>query len=206
MNINTLIGVDIGYEDIKFVQFKRQRTNDDWSLQDCRIIELKVAAAGKEKNRKIIEALKNFFKDLDLNKTKIVCVVNDIETIEKRILTPLMSKHELEQAIRWKIKDFISFPLEEACIDFKIIGKTEIEGETKDEILAVAFPKKTINRYYSLFKRIKVFPCLFLSSASCIEHSLSRLEVKEDETLAFIDLGATQTELLIFRNSNYLYQ
>ncbi|MBU2541593.1 MAG: pilus assembly protein PilM [Candidatus Omnitrophica bacterium] len=209
LEVELIVAVDIGCQDIKVVQFKRQRRGGDWYLSSSEMIAISSTRGNdktdKEKNKEIIKALKKVFADKDLKRTKVICVVGDIKGIEKRILTPLISDNELKQAIHWKMKDFINFSLEEACIDFKIIGKVDVEGETKDEIFTVAFSKDTINHYLYLFKEVKVTPSSFVSLSTCIEYNLLKPDTAGDETVAFVDLGTSHTQLIINRGSKFVF-
>ncbi len=199
-----VIAVDVGYRDIKIVELRQKQGSSDWQLERSEILDFSRENSEEEDKAKI-SVLKKFFAERNIKKAKVVCLINDANVLNKRILTPLMSTPELKEAIHWKTKEYINFPLSQACIDFKIIGKVEVENETKDEILVVACPQKTINDYLSLFEEVKVLPTSFVSLAIAIEHSLCEIGLKENETVAFVDLGATHTELQIFKDKKFKF-
>ncbi len=200
-----LVALDIGFSDIKAANFRLSPESKNWELVNCQIIPITGIAGEKEKRDGAIKILENIFSGSDSKKTKIVCVINDAQAIEKRLVTPQMSEPELKEAIFWKMKDFVNFPLEEAHIDFRIMGKIEIEGEAKYEIFALAFPKNTIDYYLSLFKEAKVTPTVFATLSVCLGQSLAQSEAKKDEAVAFVDLGAQHSELIIFKDRKFIF-
>ncbi len=209
LDAGIVVAVDIGYQDIKIVKFKKQSRGGDWCLSDSEMIPITSRTDSdkvtKIRDKEIIRVLKKTFADKNLKKAKVVSVVDDIKGVEKRILTPLISTSELKEAIHWKMKDFIHFPLEESYIDFKIMGKIDIEGETKDEILAVAFSKDTIDHNLHFFKEAKVIPSSFVILPTCIEHNFPTSEVGKDKTVVYVDLGATHTQLIIFKDNKFVF-
>ncbi|MEW6008539.1 MAG: pilus assembly protein PilM [Candidatus Omnitrophota bacterium] len=204
VSAEAVIGIDIGYRDIKIAELRRKRTNDEWQVESCEILDFSQSKS-EDENKVKINILKKFFEDKNIKKAKVACLINDANVLNKRILTPLLSDSELKEAIHYKTKEYINFPLSEASIDFKIIGKVEVENETKDEILVVACPQKAINDYLSLFKELRILPTSFVSLAVAIEHNLSTVNPKDNETVAFVDLGATHTELQIFKERKFKF-
>lgn len=200
-----LVALDIGFSDIKAANYKQGLEAKGWELVNCQILPLPQIAEEKARRDGIVRILEDIFFENAGKKTEVICVINDVQAIEKRLVTPLMSESELKEAIFWKMKDFINFPLEDAYIDFRIMGQVKVEGETRYEIFALAFPKETINYYLTLFKEAKVAPTVFVSTVSCLGQSLAAIEVKKDETIAFVDLGAQHSELIIFKNKKFIF-
>lgn len=199
-----LVALDIGFSDIKAANYKQSPEANGWELVDCKILPIPQTRDEQARRSGIIRILEDIFSGKGDKKTKVVCVINDVQAIEKRLVTPRMSEPELKEAIFWKMKDFVNFPLEEAFIDFRIMAQIEIEGEARYEIFATAFPQNTINYYLSLFSGAKVTPTAFISLPVCLGQSLAG-EGQKDETIAFVDLGARHSELIIFKNKKFIF-
>lgn len=205
LNTRAVIGVDIGYRDIKVTEFRRRLSDNDWVLETCQILAVPVAANEQEADGTRANILRTFFAGKNLKETKVICVVNDVNSVTTKILTPLISLSELKEAISWKMKDLTHVPIEELSIDFKIMGKVEVEGQTKDEILVVACSQKIVNRYLALFREAKVLPSSFVTLVTCLKHNLKAMGAKESQTLAFLDLGALHSELMIMRGDRFIF-
>jgi type IV pilus assembly protein PilM len=201
---DSVIAVDVGLRDIKAVEFKKRSADNQWLLENLQLLPLSADASTEEKDTERIQALRAFFARKDLKKTKVICVLSDVNSVAMKLVTPLISAAELKEALFFKIKDFIHLPAEEVSIDFKIMARPKVEQDNKEEILAVAFPKETINYYLSLFKEAKVIPSAFISLPTCIEHNLE-IDDRQPQTIAFVDLGATHTELVIMQNSKFAF-
>ncbi|MDP2940370.1 MAG: hypothetical protein Q8O13_09910 [Candidatus Omnitrophota bacterium] len=87
--------------------------------------------------QKTVSALKDLLKDVDLMDTKVISTINHQHLFVRELIFPQMSNKELLEAIRWKVKDYLTFPLEEAVIDVKITVIFPRKSGHKEELVVV---------------------------------------------------------------------
>ena len=197
----TIIGIDIGTTSVKAAQMVC--TSGEWTV--LKTVRADISSDGKDLKAAAVGALKEALRDVDTQKAKIVCVVNCPQTCVRMITAPPMPLKELTEAIRWEVKNYIPFPLEEAVLDYEITGESVEKGVKKLNITVAAAPRGTIDNLLSFFSGLglKVFAIIPVSAAfsNIIRHAKSAGE----ETLAVIELGASITELNIYRKRHLVF-
>jgi MSHA biogenesis protein MshI len=69
---------------------------------------------------------------------------------------PNVHANELKAAIRWLVRDSLSFPVDDATIDVLRVPTNKAGGERPPSLYAVAAPNNTIKRLETLFERAKI--------------------------------------------------
>jgi type IV pilus assembly protein PilM len=87
------------------------------------------------------------------NRVVMVSVSNQ-KVIVRNVDMPDMTEEELRGAIEFQAQDYIPIPVEDAVMDFQIVGKnTGADGATRQEVLLVAAQSTMINTLHGAIKQ-----------------------------------------------------
>jgi type IV pilus assembly protein PilM len=192
------IGLDIGSHSIKLVGLKM--TSKGPFLM-C--MGMKGIPPGKDKEdvNTLSEILKALVKEVGLKTKKVSLTVSGSGIHIKRISMPSLPKAELKEAVRWEIKDHLPFPVETAQIDFHILNEYVEDNIKKLDLMVVACPKHLIDRTLSIAERAGLQPThLDVGPFAIWNILLTWDQIKKEETIALIDMGAEKTGIYIFKN------
>jgi len=197
---NKRIGLDIGDGSIKLVELTRQ--NGSFVLSKLKLQEIDLQ---KDRDESLLETLKNLFQDIDTRDAIINVVINCAKSYTNISVIPHMPKSEILQALKWDMKNFLSFPVEEAAIDYEIIQEVT-EGDAKKLKIAVACcPQETVDRNLKLLKQAGIMPSVFTQYGFSLKNTIDTLCPKESKTTAVLDIGHRFSGLLIFHDKKLLF-
>lgn len=92
--------------------------------------------------------LKAFVGQYGLRGRPAVLAVGNQKVIVRSLDMPEMTEEELRGAIEFQAQDYIPIPVEEAVLDFQVVGKsTSADGASRQEVLLVAAQKAMISMF-----------------------------------------------------------
>ncbi|MGB7575202.1 MAG: pilus assembly protein PilM, partial [Thermodesulfobacteriota bacterium] len=192
------IGLDIGSHSIKLVGLKMTSKGP---FLTC--LGMKEIPPNKDKEdvNAISEILKALVKEVGLKTKKVRLTVSGSGVQIKRISVPSLPKAELKEAVRWEIKNFLPFPVETAEIDFYILNEYVEDNVKKLNLMVVACPKHLIDRTLSIAEGAGLQPIHLDVAAFALWNTLLVWnQLKKEETVALIDLGAEKTGIYVFKD------
>ncbi|MBN3039105.1 MAG: type IV pilus assembly protein PilM [Candidatus Omnitrophica bacterium] len=190
----SVIGLDIGTAAIKLAKF----VHAEGKLQLSQLV-LKEINLEKDTPVAQLEALKELFKSINAQESDINVVVNCAQSCTRVITIPYMPKAEIIPALKWEMKDFISFPVDESVLDFKVLEEVSESGAKKLKILVACSPQATINNYISLLGQLGLKPHLFTQAGFVLDDVIAGLGSEGQKTTAILDIGHSLSELFIFQ-------
>lgn len=205
------LGIDIGTSNIKAVELGLEKGKP--SLQNYGLLGTKgflelvspiqVRTKGLEMlDKEIILMLRRLLQEAEIF-SKAACVsIPGFASFSTVIELPEMPEEEVAAAVPFEAKQYVPIPLAEVVLDWKIIGKKrslEVKDkktptQAKFQILIVAVPKETINRYTHVIESCG----LKLEALEVESFSLIRALLGNDPTpAAIVDIGARSTDINI---------
>ena len=192
------IGLDIGSHSIKLVGLKMTSKGPFLTYVGMKEIP---PGTDKEDVDKLSQILKALFKEAGLETKKVRLTVVGSGVQIKRISVPSLPKAELKEAVRWEIKNYLPFPVETAQIDFHILNEYVEDNVKKLDLITVACPKHLIDRTLSIAERAGLQPIhLDVAPFALWNILLTWDQLKKEEAVALIDLGAEKTGICLFKN------
>jgi type IV pilus assembly protein PilM len=191
-----VVGLDIGTSSIKIAQFAEKE--DGLYLVRCDLKEIKHIDNEAMREKEIIEILKDLLRGIDIGNSKIIVGINCPHTAIKRVILPYMPRQELRDGISLEAKNYFPFPIEDALIDFEIVGEVMEKGIRKYQVLIATSPNKTVNEYLSLLEKIGIKPASFIPAPYALQKLNEVFLSKEDKIQCLVDIGSHHTELAIF--------
>ena len=107
----------------------------------------------------------------------------------------------MKEAVRWEIKNHLPFPVETAEIVFHIVKEYVDDNVKRLDMMVAACPKQLIDRTLSIAERAGLQPIhLDVGPFALWNTLLVWNQLKKEETVALIDLGAEKTGIYIFKD------
>ncbi len=201
------VGIDIGSSLIKVVEAKSDKDG-------IQITALGVAPTpfGTIDNEIVVDsktlgkALRQLLSDSGISCKKSVSSVSGQSTVVVRIIdVPKMTEDELAESMKWEIERHVPFATDEVVMDYKIIERPGVEqaDEQNMEVLLAVAQQEVINGHLEVLLEAGLEPCAIDIEplASC----RSLIDVCDgdsaDETVAIVSIGASVTEMGIYRKS-----
>ncbi len=101
-------------------------------------------------------ALERVRKDAQLDASRFTTLLSPNEYQLMMVDAPNVPVDELKTAIRWKIKDSLSYHVDDATIDVLQIPTNKYGGDRPQSLYAVAASNETIRKRIALFERAKI--------------------------------------------------
>ena len=194
-----LVGLDLGSHTIKLAEVEQTATGI--RLVKSLIQELPVIKSGQSVDRAgwLASALKEF------DAREVHVSISGPEAAIRRVHMPLMSKRELPEAVKWQIKEQISFPIQEAMLDFRVMGEVWDKDIKKQDVLVAAASKAVLEELIGLVERSGARVASLEPTQCALWRCVTALipEAKQG-SVAVIEIGASETEVTIDRKSTRL--
>ncbi len=200
-----VIGLDIGSRTVKMVQVRESVGGAQ--LLKFKLVELPLLSKKEEASQDLkentINAIKESLRDFDTKLVKVISVVAGPRVSVRRVVMPPMPKREMLDAIRWESKDRLTFPVEEAIIDFQILGEVVEKGVKKYELVVVAVEKDLIQEHIYLLKKAGIKMSVITAAPLCLWNLVKKgITLPENKIVALINVGSEVTDINIFKGNS----
>lgn len=203
LNPKKTVGLDIGSSVVKAVQLRK--AGRGYELEKFGIAEIYPGvdkrSAGANRREAKIEAIRQAMANAGISAKYSVSAVSGETIIVRYIQLPEMPENELKGAIRWEAEDYIPFPLEEVNLDSMIIGRSEVGGAPKIDVLLVAAKKDLIAEHVDLLKGADLSPVIIdVDSFAFLNSFEANYLPAATEVVALLNIGAEITNINIYIN------
>jgi len=196
----SVIGIDVGTSSVKVVQM----ADVDGAMTIIKSAMVDVGGfSGSHED--VLAALKTALAGIETKGARVVAMVNCPETCTRKIVIPNMPKKEIAEAVRWEAKSSIPFSIEEALMDFEILGEESERGVKKLIIAVAATPKETVDKLLSLFFKAGIEVSAMIPISVGLQNLIALSIMKREATIAVVEMGASVTELNIYRGGQMAF-
>lgn len=192
------VGLDIGSHTIKIVGIRK--TSKGVLLTH---LGLKNIPKGidSEDNKILSQIIKLALEEMGIKNRSLNLSLSGDGIHLRRIVIPSLPKNELMEAIRWEIKTFLPFPLEEATFRYYIIDKFIQDKIKKLDLVVIALPTSLIKRSISIIEEAGLkLEHLDVSPFSIWNTLLQTDGIRIGETIALLDFGSKKVNLYIYKD------
>ena len=117
------VGLDVGTDFIRVAQIRAAGSGTSLSAYDMVAIPFGAVIEGEVVDTEAVSAaLRDLWRRMGLRNKTVAVGVSNQKVVVRLIDLPYMERAELAGAIQYQAQDYIPIPLEEAIIDFQIIG------------------------------------------------------------------------------------
>jgi type IV pilus assembly protein PilM len=145
--------------------------------------------------------IKEFWSSHSFKGKSVVLGVANQRVIVRLLNFPRMEEEDLRSAIGFEAQDHIPMPLEEAVLDYVVLGPQD-EGSDLDRILVVAAHKGMVERYTSALRGGGLRPAgIDVKALSLTRSTLPDVFFDEGATL-LLDIGTELSNLVVVQESS----
>jgi type IV pilus assembly protein PilM len=197
------IGVDIDRGSIKAVQL--QGSGGGYVLQHVGYHRLPpgVIFEGEVADQNLLAAeIREFWDSHSFKGRSITFGVSNQKVVVRLLDFPHMRPEDLQGAISFEAQDHIPMPLDEAVLDYVVLGPRE-ERADLDRVLVVAAQREMISRYTSAVRAGGLRPeGVDVKALSLTRSTLPDPFFGEDGAVLLLDVGAEITNLVVADRGN----
>lgn len=204
------IGLDLGSSQVKLVQLKHRRSSI--CLHQFAIYDLPPGAitSGRITDRELLaERLSWVMKRRRFYKNRVNLCIGSQAVILRHLQLPRLAPRELSAAVRFEAEKRIMIPLEEAVIDYAVLGERVVEGNELYDLALVAAPKDAINDYLSVILQAGLYPDVIETESFALQRVLPLIcadfSKPGQEALMLLDLGFEGSNLVVFDEGSFSF-
>jgi type IV pilus assembly protein PilM len=192
------IGMDVDRGAIKAVQL--QKSGAGYVLQHVGYRRLAPGAImeGEVADHDLLASeIKEFWGSHSFRGKSVVVGVANQKVVVRLLDFPRMSEEDLRGAIAFEAQDHIPMPLDEAILDFVVLGPQE-EGSDLDRILLVAAQRDMISRYSSAVRAGGLQPVgIDVKALSLVRSTMPNTLFDDEGAILLLDIGSELTNLVV---------
>jgi len=197
------IGLDIDRGSIKAVQISG--AGGGYALQHVGYHRLPpgMILDGEVANHDLLAAeIKEFWDSHAFNSRSVIIGVSNQKVVVRLLDFPRMRPEDLQGAISFEAQDHIPMPLDEAVLDYVVLGPME-ERSDLDRVLVVAAQREMISRYTSAVRTGGLRPAgVDVKALSLTRSTLPDPFFGDDGAVLLLDVGAEITNLVVADRGN----
>ena len=203
LNPKKTVALDIGSSVVKVVQMRK--AGRGFELERFGVAEIYPGvdkkSAGVDRRTARIEAIRQAMNQAGISAKSSISAVSGESIIVRYIQLPDMPENELKGAIRWEAEDYIPFPLDEVNLDSVILGKSEVSGAAKIDVLLVAAKKDQVAEHIALLKSADLAPAVIdVDSFAFLNCYEANYLPSSTDVVALLNIGSELTNINIYLN------
>ena len=192
----SFLAIEFASGAVKLVQI-REGENGFQLVKTCSV-PISVSDAPKDQEEFFGEAVRKLLSGENLEHQKLILAINNPHTCFSQFAIPKIPKKELAETLKWKMKDELSFPPEEAVIDYRVFEIVGGEKSIQFSALVSALPQNLVDQ----FQRVLPKEGGFSFTPAYVPFSLSGLpnafSLSSDELVVVVDIGHSITEIAFY--------
>ena len=160
-----------------------------------------------KKDNELITRIKEFLNENKIHAKYGICTTNSTTIINREILIPNVEEEELDTVVRYEIQQYLPINLDDYVLQVKVLSEDKtIEGLDKLNVRVIAYPQKMARSYYNLLEKLDLKPYAldvnYNAMEKLINYTQNRIENNNDNSIAYIDMGAEFINVNIYKNRN----
>ncbi len=201
---NRLIGLDIGTSAVRAAELIRVRDRFELvrfgqlSLPDKAVVEGEV-----QDPHAVAGALRDLWANVGFSSKNVVLGLNSQKLVVRTVDVPnIVNGEELESAVRFEALEQIPIPIEEAILDFEVVGKIPAHDDQEEKVraLVAAIPLEITAPYMAATElaglRVDALdpgPFALVRSLRTVQN-----EIRPGDLQAAVSLGNSLTSVVLF--------
>lgn len=198
-----ILSIDMGSRSIKYVLGMYK--NDVIQINKCFIQEIKndlIKDGAILDLETLKQSMHEFMKKMKIRGKHCIFTFESTAIISRELALPFAKKEDLDSLIKYEIENYLPIAVADYFIEYTILDEFEDNGK-KINLLVLAAPKETVIKYRELAGNLKLKPIALDKNANAISKLclcnglINDVAILPESTLAFIDIGAANTNLHI---------
>ena len=202
------IGLDLGSFAVKMVELRKTKEGLQLLAAKSQEIPRNCREDLGARMEYLGRCVRSMLKETAFKTRRCVLSLPAENTFVHHLKLPKLTPKELPEAIERELAAKLPYPVADAIVRYMVAGDVFGDGEPKQEVIAVAARKETIDQFLTLSRRAKldvmgisVEPCAI---ASCFGQMLSQAEPGNSTTL-YVDIGGKSTQAVLTHGPNIAF-
>ena len=199
------LGIDIGYDEVRAVQVRALKSGPE--VVAVGSVKAPPQTVDDLEEEALTEALVSLEEQFDFSSSWVVTAIRGAEVVERLVRLPVMPERELAGALKWEAEQLFPFPLDEMILRHVVLGRVQEGGEKQLNVLLVAAPLKTVQKYHRSFTNAGFRLAVIDLPALALWRLFFGLKNKRyaGGNFAVLDLGEQVTRFLAAGDGELLY-
>ncbi len=197
-----LVGLDIGSSTIKAAEIQISKKKK--TLKKFGMISVKPGAIvdGRIKDMpEVADTIQTLFKSLKIREKKVAISTGGQSVVIKTINTARVPEKDLQQTIVVEAEQYIPYDIEDANIDYQVMGESEFSSD-QINVLLVAVKKDLVAEYMALTAMAGLDASIIDVDTFALQNIYETLPYLDRKDLTLLlDVGASKTSLNILKNN-----
>lgn len=201
--LNSLLVLDIGRSYVKLVEAEIQDVKPSIKNFSVSALPSELSKVESVNSPSYVDFIRKLLSEKRITATNAVLCISHPQLEVKNLVLPSMNPKELKESIGWQIRDILSLPVEEAVIDYAVLGEVQTAEGKKIELCVAAIPKKVAGEYISLLQALNLTPLAFVLEPQTSWQVIRDIPEFKDKkkTIALINMGAENSIISVFSNN-----
>ncbi|NOW05926.1 pilus assembly protein PilM [Clostridium beijerinckii] len=204
-----VIAFDIGSSMIKIVEgmyYKEELTIDKYITM--KTPKGAVVDGEIKRSEELFNKLGQVLKENGIKAKYGICTNNSTLIINREILIPRVEDEEMDTVVRYEIQQYLPINLEDYILQVQVLSEEEINESKKLNVRVIAYPDKIARGYYDLLIKLDLKPYALDVNYNAINKFINcvdknnEYEYNPEDSVAFIDMGASFIDVNIYKNGN----
>ncbi|MBS3735022.1 MAG: pilus assembly protein PilM [Phycisphaerae bacterium] len=194
------IGIDLGTSSIKMAQLR----HGGGETELLAAVSGEMPDNGRQKFSRRLSAAGRFIRETlkqrSFHGRQAVIAIPARQTVVQHIKIPKGPTGEIDQTVRQELSGKLPFPAGSAVIRHILAGEVLGDEEPRQEVIAVAAARSTLDAYLDMSRRAKLDVAAINIEPFAIVECFARLFHRASDTertTLFVDLGASSTQVVL---------
>lgn len=189
---STPLGLDIGSFSVKITQIRTSSFSKKKKITFS-IVPIK----GDRSKEKVVEAIKEAYKNLAVDTKKVNVSVYGQNIVMRYVVLPNMNKSDLKKSLEFELEKYIPYKKEDAVIEYY---KLATLSDNRMTVLLVAALRSSIADRISLVKEAGLEAQSINVDALALSEAIKVIPSRSKAVCAVLDVGFKFSKLLVLEN------
>lgn len=185
------VGVDIGTSTVKGVQVKNKTL---LAYYQSSASGASISSENPNDLKKISDSLGKLFSEGKFKTRNVIASVPESQVFTRVITLPKMGEAEIASAVQNEAQQYVPMPLDQAILDYEILGASETKADDID-ILLVVVPKTLTQKYLQVLRNAGLTPLSLETETIALSRSVVGGSA---DPVMVVSIGASTTDIAIF--------
>ncbi|MBA2442629.1 MAG: type IV pilus assembly protein PilM [Rubrobacter sp.] len=197
------VGLDIDRGALKAVQVARSGSSYTLQQVGYRRLPAGTVTDGEVADHDLLASeLKEFWSSHAFKGKSVLLGLANQKVVVRLLEFPRMSQEDLQGVIRYEAQDSIPMPLDEAIMDYVLLGPGSEGAEDLDRVLIVAAHREMISRYTSAVRAAGLRPTgVDVKALSLVRSTLPSTLFEDGGATLLLDVGSEISNLVVSQDS-----
>lgn len=193
----SFLAIEFTSSGVKFIQIKESEDHR-YQLLAAQSIPLPLSADAKVQDELWKKAARELLSDKDVEQGIALLAINNPHTCFSQFVLPKIPKKELAETLKWKMKEEMPFPPEEAVLDYRLFEIAEKNEVQRFSVLVTALPQNLVDRFLKVLPAEKASSFVPAFVPFSIRSSPNAFSYSSGELVVVIDIGHSITEIAFY--------